>query len=229
VNAGVAPGSKYCNRLVRERRAMSFEAAPEESGSEPQDDSLLSQPGDEDGEGGPAARHVDLRLQTNLTSARLQSRLLKTERDARTFVEEQDVNILYLALGMLRWYEAPTSQESRRAPLILVPVELERSNVRERFRLRYTEEDIRDNLSLMSKLKLEFGVNLPGMPSVEDLDVGRYFEEVEESISHLPRLSVDRDAVALGFFSFGKLLMYLDLDGRGRSCAGSRMLQARLG
>ena len=47
--------------------------------------------------------------------------------------------------------------------MILVSVALERSNVRERFRLRYTEEELGNNLTLMSKLKLEFGVDLPGM------------------------------------------------------------------
>ena len=120
--------------LVRERKAMSFKAAPEGPGGEAAEEGLLVQPGDEDGGERPAVRHVDLQLQTSLTSARLQSRLIKTERDARTFVEEQGVNILYLALGMLRWFELESSQESRVAPLVLVPVTLERSNVRERFR-----------------------------------------------------------------------------------------------
>ena len=209
--------------LVRERKAMSFGAAPEEAGDEPKEGQWLLQPGDEDGEGGPADRHVDTQLQTNLASARLQTRLVKTERDARTFVEEQGVNILYLALGTLRWYEAESSRESRRAPLILVPVTLERSNVRERFRLGYTEEDLGDNLSLASKLKVDFGVEFPGMPAQEDLDVGRYFDAVEDSVGAFPRWSVDRDFAALGFFSFGKLLMYRDLDeenwpeGRGPS------------
>jgi hypothetical protein len=198
--------------LVRERKAMSFKAAPEETRNDSEEALWLAQPGDEDTQEGPAARHVDTQLQTNLTSARLQSRLIKTERDARTFIEEQGVNILYLALGMLHWYESQTSQEQRRAPLILVPVALDRSNVRERFRLRYTDEELGDNLSLMSKLKLEFGVDFPGMPPQEDLDLGGYFGAIEQSVSGLPRWSVDRDAMVLGFFSFGKLLMYRDLD-----------------
>jgi hypothetical protein len=117
--------------LVREGRPMSFKAAPEGSEAEPEEAGLLMQPGDEDSNGGPAARHTDHRLQTNLTSAKLQSRLIKTERDARTFIEEQGVNILYLVLGTLRWFEAESSQELRKAPLVLVPVALERSNARE--------------------------------------------------------------------------------------------------
>jgi hypothetical protein len=195
--------------LVRERKVMAFKAAPENVDAESQDNLLLGQP-EEDDE--LASRHIDLRLQTNLTSVRLQSRLMKIERDARTFIEEQGVNVLYLALGMLHWFEADSSQERRKAPLVLVPVGLERTNVQEKFRLRYTEEDLDDNLSLVNKVKLEFGVILPAMPSQEDLDLSQYFDTVEESLRAQPRWSVDRDAVALGFFSFGKLLMYRDLD-----------------
>src|ERR687897_3028332 len=43
--------------LVRERKAMSFKAAPEKSDGE--EDELLVQPGDDDGQGGIVARHVD--------------------------------------------------------------------------------------------------------------------------------------------------------------------------
>jgi len=198
--------------LVRERKSMSFKAVPAKSDGEAEENGHLVQPGDETEGGELAARHLDLQLQTTLTSARLQSRLIKTERDARTFIEEQGVNVLYLVLGMLRWFEAESSQESRRAPLILVPVELERSNVQERYRLKYTEEDLDDNLSLVNKLRLEFGVDLPDLSSQEDLDIDHYFDAVEEALRSHPRWSVDRDAVVLGFFSFGKLLMYRDLD-----------------
>ena len=123
-----------------------------------------------------------------------------------------------------------SSQEPRRAPLILVPVALERSNVRERFRLRYTEEDLEDNLSLMNKLRLEFGIDLPEMPPQEDLDVGRLLRRRRGvRRASLPRWSVDRDAVVLGFFSFGKLLMYRDLDGenwpRGRGPSDHPVIQ----
>jgi very-short-patch-repair endonuclease len=209
--------------LVDERKAMTFKAGPEDLGSETEPYELLAQPEEVTDDGGPAARHVDRQLQTNVPSAKLQSRLLKTDHDARIFIEEQGVSILYLALGMLRWFESSSSQEPRRAPLILIPVTLERSNVRERYRLKYTEEDLDDNLSLMNKLWLEFGIQLPQMPPQEDLDVAAYFDVVEESVRGEPRWSVDQDAVVLGFFSFGKLLMYRDLDkgnwpqGRGPS------------
>ena len=198
--------------LVRDRKPMTFQPAPESPDPEPAEDGLLAQPGDEGEDGGLAARHSDLRLQTSVPSVKLQSRLRKTEHDARTFIEAQGVNTLYLALGMLRWFESASSQEARKAPLVLVPVTLERSNIKEKFRISYTEEDLDDNLSLVNKLKLEFAIELPAMASQEDLDIAAYFDVVERAIESEPRWSLDRDAVVLGFFSFGKLLMYRDLD-----------------
>src|SRR5207253_660358 len=50
-------------------------------------------------------RYTDSKLQTGLPTDDLQKRLLKIFYDARTSIEDQGVNILYLALGMLDWYE----------------------------------------------------------------------------------------------------------------------------
>jgi hypothetical protein len=72
--------------LVRERKSIAFQAAPEISDSEAGEGELLTQPGDEGEDGGLAARHVDLRLQTDVPSTKLQKRLLKTERDASDYV-----------------------------------------------------------------------------------------------------------------------------------------------
>ena len=72
------------------------------------------------------------KLQTSETSANLQKRLLNTYRLANSSMQETGVNTLFLGLGMLQWYESDSSQEDRRAPLVLVPVRLERTSVRAR-------------------------------------------------------------------------------------------------
>jgi very-short-patch-repair endonuclease len=199
--------SEIFRLLVREGKSMTFLPSKEDDAP-----GLLAQPEGENLENGLAIRHTDLKLQTNLTSIQLQSRLLATYYSARTFIEEQGVNILYVALGMLKWYEADNSQNPFRAPLLLIPIELERSNARERFHLKYTGEDIGDNLSLAAKLKMEFGLALPSLPDLEDLGVAAYFNSIEEAVQSQPRWSVESGAVVLGFFSFGKFLMYRDLD-----------------
>ena len=162
-----------------------------------------------------SARYTDTKLQTNHTSNELQKRLLNTYYTARTALEEQGVTTLYLALGMLEWYEAESSETLRCAPLILIPVELNRTSVRANFRVQYTEEEIGTNLSLQEKLKVEFGIQLPDLPEADALDqsnIQRYFEDVSEAIGNCNRWSVDDSAITLGFFSFAKFLMYCDLD-----------------
>lgn len=205
--------------LVSEGRSMSFLPIPEEEQEDQaplfqedrnSSDEALGQP--EEDEKAVAPRHTDNRLQTPYSSQVLQKRLLNTYYAARTYIEEQGVNILFLALCMLEWYESRSSDTPRRAPLILVPVELSRSNVRSRFRVKYTQDDIGENLSLRAKLQSDFGIRLPDFPEDEDIDVDSYLRKVSQVIRNHPRWKVDSEAVALGFFSFGKFLMFNDLD-----------------
>ncbi|MDE0426788.1 MAG: DUF3320 domain-containing protein [Candidatus Poribacteria bacterium] len=194
--------------LVQDRKAMSF--LPKQESEE--DDILLFE--NDDGEN-DSARYTDTKLQTSHASTELQKRLLNTYYTARTGIEEQGVTTLYLALGMLEWYESESSEILRRAPLILVPVEINRTSVRASFRVQYTEEDIGTNLSLQEKLKAEFGIQLPDLPEADDIDqsnLQNYFRAVSETINSIKRWSVDASAITLGFFSFAKFLMYCDLD-----------------
>ncbi len=217
---GPAPGGSSS----RSPRVMYFlpgspEAAPVATTEPAADDlddipaELLAMLGEPDEDpGGAAERHTDNKLQTALPRAALNLRLRATFRQARLSIEEQGVNILYLALGMLRWYESDSSGTERRAPLILIPVRLDRSSVRESFKLRWTGDDIEANLSLEVKLKQDFGVRLPEMPAEEDLDVEDYLARVEKAVARRERWAVEHDEVHLNFFSFSKLLIYKDLD-----------------
>ncbi len=210
--------------LVLEKRSLTFLPAPEEtaaddasakdtSADDPAERSPgLPQPEESGEEEGVAARHRDTQLQTRLTSEALQKKLLKTFYDARTFEEEQGVNILYLALGFLRWYDPDRPDSPRHAPLLLVPVELERRSANAKFRLRYTDDEVTTNLSLQEKLQSEFGVRLPDVPDTEDLSPNAYFAEVAQAVSAQPRWEVAPNDMTLWFFSFSKFLMYRDLD-----------------
>jgi hypothetical protein len=158
-------------------------------------------------------RYTDTRLQTKLTTEQLQTRLLSLYYDAKTIEEEQGVSILYLACGFLEWYESTSSDQPRYAPLILIPVDLERPTVTDRFRLKYREGDIATNLSLQAKLAGEFSIALP---DVNDGDEGlvpsQYYASVTAVIANQPRWRVHVDDMTLWFFSFAKYLMYRDLD-----------------
>ena len=195
--------------LVQDGKAMSFLPKPE-----PEEDDNFQLFEDDEMEKDPA-RYTDSRLQTDYSSVEFQRRLLNTYYTARTAIEEQGVNTLYLVLGMLQWYESESSNILRRAPLILIPVEISRTSVRASFRISYTEEDIGTNLSLQEKFKSEFGIQFPALPDADDLEqsnIQSYYQKVNSAICHKPRWGIDESAIVLGFFSFAKFLMYRDLD-----------------
>ncbi len=160
-----------------------------------------------------AARHSDSKLQTKLDRDSLEQRLKRIQNRARTFIEEQGINTLYLAMGLLAWYEAESSTQKREAPLLLVPVELVRDNVRSHYKLQYTGEDIGFNISLQELLLREFAVALPQGSDEQDLDLAEYFRSVAEAVAALPRWQVDTTALFVDFYKFSKLHMYRDLDG----------------
>jgi very-short-patch-repair endonuclease/DNA polymerase III delta prime subunit len=199
--------------LVTQKKTMTFLSIPDENEDEPDDEALLFQPEDDDDSDGPAERHVDTKLQTSLTSKKLQTRLLALHRDARTFEEEQGVNSLYVAIGFLKWYEHEKSDLERFAPLILVPVGLDRKSANAKFRLQYTEDEIATNLSLKEKLQVEFGIDLPELSVEDDEDISPtdYFAKVQKAVTSKPRWEILGDDMVLWFFSFSKFLMYVDL------------------
>ncbi|MCC9063679.1 DUF3320 domain-containing protein [Flavobacterium piscisymbiosum] len=192
--------------LVKQNKAMTFLGRP----GKDEDDELFELPELTEPELQDA--YNDTRLQTNETEKKLQTKILNTYYFARTSIEEQGVNMLYLALGILNWYEKGNNDDTRKAPLILLPVVLERSSANERFRLRYSGTEIGANLSLQAKMMVDFSITIPDLPEEEELDLKTYYSIVKERISHIKNWSVDEDAIELGFFSFGKFMIYHDLD-----------------
>src|SRR5262249_7264249 len=201
--------------LVRERKAMSFLPGCEEPQGDAAEDPAaphLAQPEEDANDNGtPEPRHTDLRLQTRLTSERLQARLLGMYYDAQTYEQEQGVSILYLALGFLKWYEAASSDKARYAPLLLIPVDLGRPSAASRFHLRYREVEVTTNLSLQAKLKGEFGIALPDVPEMDEISPTAYCDAVAQAVADQLRWEVLRNDMLVGFFSFAKYLMYRDL------------------
>ncbi|UAY76419.1 DUF3320 domain-containing protein [Pseudoxanthomonas sp. X-1] len=186
----------------------------------PEDPELIAQPDFELDENGRVKAHWDAQLTTRLTPTGLQKRLLDLYTDARTLQEEQGVNVLYLAVGYLRWRATSTPQTDRFAPLVLIPVQLERSTAGEKFHLKWTGDDIQANLSLQLFLQREFGLRLPNIEEFETLDVDAYLASVEVMLEGKDTWGVLRDDAILGLFSFAKFMMYRDLDPQGWEALG---------
>ena len=189
-------------------KKMKFAGKGEEE--EPDADGIvLSEIPDQDFEEG---RYTDSVLEAPLTPDALQKRLLKLSKDARTAEEEQGINILYLAMGFLQWYEDGKPNVLREAPLILLPVELVRNNKTSTYDIMCRDDDIVANLSLQERLKLDFAISLPEIDDSTDWFPSQYFNRVTETISGKDRWKIDPNGMQLGFFSFAKLMMLRDLD-----------------
>ena len=214
-------GAEIFRMLAVEQKAFTFlpgrideavdEIGPEEAEPERTSPSL-AQPSEALDDRGNAARHVDTKLQTRLTSKGLQKRLLDMFYDARTLEEEQGVNILFLAIGALRWVDPQNAANIRFAPLVLVPVSLERGNAGEKFKLRVRPDDVAPNLSLEAYLDRVHGIRLPAFDETEGFDYSAYLGAVAEAVTAKQDWQVLADDITLGFFSFAKFLMYRDLD-----------------
>ena len=154
------------------------------------------------------------RLQTRMTPKGLQKRLMDLHLDARTLEEEQGTNILFLVLGTLKWTDPGSASNARHAPLILIPVRLERAAAGQRFKLRHRPEDMAPNLSLEAYLDRVHALRMPEADFGDDFDPAAYLAAVAEAVSSKAAAGweVVTDDVILGFFSFSKFLMYRDLD-----------------
>jgi hypothetical protein len=155
-------------------------------------------------------RHRDTNLQTDLSGGDLDANLLAISRRAHTTLEEQGFNALYLALGFLEWSER--NETTRRAPILLVPVELKRRSLASRFRLVRLEDEVLLNPALTYKLEQEHGITLSELASdVEAIDPDAVFGELSEKIAALEGWRVTTQ-ISLALFSFTKLVMYRDLE-----------------
>ena len=169
-----ADADGLCETLVRSNRAMGFVPA------NPEREVALEIQGKYVNRS-PSADVGGLSLRTNLDEQKLEKRLLSIYRDAKTAEEEQGINILFLAIGFLRWYEDEQSDVAREAPLILVPVSLTRDLRRSTFQLRSRDEDIATNQAIQERLRSDFSVALPDVPEGEDWRPTDYFSSVSDT------------------------------------------------
>src|SRR5205085_1817536 len=133
------------------------------------------------------ASHAGRFLQTPYDDASLAKKLFRVYHEGRSAVEEQGYTVAHLALGFLEWYESDDSDQPRRAPLLLVPAELERVRAAEFSRVRWTSEEVFANISLQAKL-VEFGISLPPFEAPDEKSgIDIWFQQVAAAIAKKPR------------------------------------------
>ncbi len=151
----------------------------------------------------------------DLPADELASRAVGVYRKAQTALQEGGANTLYLALGFLLWKRDEKDEKRFRAPLILLPVTLERKSVRSGIKILAHDDEPRFNTTLLEMLRKDFLIDIKGLEGnlPEDhsgVDVNGIWNTVRKAVKEAPGFEVVEDVV-LGHFSFAKYLMWKDL------------------
>ena len=157
------------------------------------------------------------RLRTFLEDREVVLRITSLYRAAKTSLEENGSNTLYLALGFLRWYETDVSEKSRYAPIVLLPVDIVRRSAQNGYVVRIRDEEPQMNITLLEMLRVDFGIVIGGLdplPADESgVDLRSVFSAIRQSVMHRSRWDVEEFAF-LGLFSFGQFIMWNDIRNR---------------
>ncbi|MBR3341905.1 MAG: DUF3320 domain-containing protein [Clostridiales bacterium] len=167
-------------------------------------------------------------LISSLTEAALDKNIKTLYRGAKTSMEENGANTLFLACGFLKWFEKDR-KEPCYAPLILIPVELVK-----KFGIKYTmrrrDEDVQFNVTVSEKLRQDFNIEFDefskALPTDENgVDVKKVFDQVKEVISVLKGWEVIESCV-LGLFSFSQFVMWNDMHRHRDSIAQNKIVKS---
>lgn len=154
-------------------------------------------------------------IQTLLYPADLERQLRKIASEAKTAVEETGTNMLFLVFGFLEFYDSEDSEKPMFAPLISLPVVLEKAKKVDedtrtyQYTVQHNGEDLAENHTLREKLRRDFMLSIPEFGEEDEPET--YFGRIEQAIKNKRRWKVRRQ-ITLGMLSFGKLAIWSDLD-----------------
>jgi len=215
-----APEPALLEDLLSKRYEFKLFPRPELlDGNDARDRMLFEQREDKDARREHALQALNRKELFVLSSAEeLDTKLTEFYRSARTSLEEGGANTLFLAVGFLVWSQEKKDGRKYKAPLILLPVTLQRQSVRSGFTLALHDDEPRFNPTLLQMLRQDFQLNLgieEGELPKDDsgLDIQRIWEQVSQSIKRIAGWEVTSEVV-LSLFSFGKHLMWKDLADR---------------
>lgn len=167
-------------------------------------------------------------LLANVSQDALDGNLLAIFNAARTGLEEGGANTLFLAVGFLEWTEVEKAEIKHLAPILLIPVTLDRQSVRSGFRLSRHDDDAIVNPTLLQLLKNSFEMRVSGLDLIptddKGIDVTRVLQSFRLAVREIAKWEVLEQA-HLGIFSFKKYLMWKDLQDRAEQLKGNRVVK----
>src|SRR5579871_2263102 len=149
-------------------------------------------------------------LQTLFFPDRLEPKLSSLHSATRALQEDAGLSALHCAIGFLEWYDPDDSEDPAFAPLVLLPINMEKRIVGGEyvFSIAGRDDDETTNVALREKLK-QLALDLPEYDPEDGIE--KYLRAVANALKNKPRWRV-RPFATIGLFSFARQAMWSDLD-----------------
>ena len=151
--------------------------------------------------------------------------LKRLRRSARTLMEENGANSLYMTFGLMKWIDE--SGVNHLAPILLLPVELTYKN--QIYHVKWRDEETLLNITLFEYLRQTHEVEFDGLEEVINGDGGfdlqQIFSIIREGLIKKPNWNVLEECL-IGIFSFSKFVMWNDIHSYGEQMRQSPIVDA---
>lgn len=148
-------------------------------------------------------------------------------KKARSFKEENAVNVLYFAVGYLEWFESKDSDIHYRAPLAFIAAEITQDSFDAPFKVSFPDGELLLNDSLIQKMINDFGLDFYFDFNSSDLPLSEIYENYKKFV--IQKVPDKRwniiDEMDIGIFSFSKINMVKDLEENAQKIAENILIQ----
>ncbi len=169
------------------------------------------------------------RLHTFYHADDLENILSHIHKNTRQAIEENGTSTLYLAAGLVKWYDVKTPGQARYAPLLLFPVEMGRRSVNSKFSIKSREEEPMINITLLEFLRQEYKLDLSAMEQLpyddKGIDVAKVMGTMRRALMALKGWDIEEQLI-LGNFSFSKLILWKDITAHKNELLKSNMVRS---
>ena len=169
------------------------------------------------------------RIRTFLNEADLDAALKSLYRSAKVSMEENGSNTLFLALGLLRWYESDLSEKPRYAPLVLIPIDIVRNTRNKGYVIRSRQEETQINVTLLEYLRQDHGISITGLDPLpldeHGIDLPLVFNTIRQAVMGKKRWNIEEYAF-IGLFSFSQFVMWNDLRNRSEEISQNKVVSS---
>lgn len=169
------------------------------------------------------------RIRSFLTEYMLEKQLKSLYRKAKSNLDENGANSLFIAIGFLKWCEPETTNKFYRAPLLLLPLSIEKKSASSKFQIELSDDEPQLNVTLVEYLRQKFNIDLRHLINLpkddRGIDIPLLFSSIRKTIMDKAGWDIEEIA-AISNFSFSKFVMWNDLQARKEEISSNSNVQA---